>query len=207
MKQWGMLLLGCLLSMGQSGFAAPALGGETGTLAVPSADVLRPGNMHLSWSSIQDGHRTGLAIGISPRLEAGVQRCNLSEEHQGRTEFGMKYQLQPEGIFQPGIAAGIEDIGREHCRSFYGVGSKTLPYGVRLHGGIGNGRYAGGFAAVEVRAFPAKPAGVFPDLTVFAEHADGHGVYGMRLALSRGWMVEAGVDGSKHFAGISYNYY
>ena len=62
-------------------------------------------------------------------------------------------------------------------------------------------------AGMELRVFPARPAGVFPDLTLYAEHADHQGVYGFRLALGRGLKLQAGVAGRDHFVGLSYTYY
>ena len=205
MKWPVQILLGSLLLLSTPVAAAPALGGETGALTVPSADALRPGQLHLAWSTAEDGHRSAVAFGALKRLELSTLHFDSAEKDT--VELGLKYELQPETLLRPGIAAGVEDIARERRRSFYGVVSKTLPYGLRMHAGVGNGRYAGGFASLEVRAFPKRPAGVFPDLTLFAEHVDGHGAYGLRLALSRGLKVEAGVDGSAHFAGLSYNYY
>lgn len=53
------------------------------------------------------------------------------------------------GVFAPGVAVGVEDIGDRSERTAYVVASKSLPQGIRLHVGGGNGNYDGVFFAIE----------------------------------------------------------
>lgn len=207
---WSWLLAGLLvfcggwLPEGTAVLAAPAFGGETGGLAVPAADVQRQGQVQLGWQNLDHRCSRSLAFGTGRGVELSLQQDPGAGEGLA---VGAKYQLRPETLLRPGIAVGIEDMGNERQRSFYGVVSKSLPYGLRIHGGAGSGRLRGPLAGMELRVFPARPAGVFPDLTLYAEHADHHGVYGLRLALGRGLKLQAGVAGRDHFVGLSYTYY
>ena len=184
--------------------AAPAAGGETGNLMTPSADLMRPGQFHIGWYEQARQHRLVAAAALDRRWEISALRPTGGASD---VEAGFKYALRGESVLTPGVAVGAEDLTAEHRRSFYAVLSKTLPYGLRVHAGAGNGRYAGGFAALEVRLLPGVGVGRFPDASAYAEHVDGHAAYGVRLALSRGMKLAVGVDGHEHFVGISYNFY
>ena len=187
------------------GEAAPSAGGETGTLAAPSADFMRAGQFHLGWQYRSHQRTAAAAAALTNRFEFSILQRSRSG-HQ-TVEAGFKYAVRPETIFTPGIAVGVEDVAAEYQRSVYAVMTKELPYGIRVHAGIGSGRYRGGFAAAEVRLFPQKQPGMFPDTTLYAEHADRHAVYGIRIALIRGASFVAGIDGHEHFVGLSYNFY
>ena len=199
----GMLLL--ILCLTVCAEAAPSLEGETGNLKTPSADLMRSGQFHAGWYSAGELHGLSAAVPLTNMAELSLQQSRL--HGQVYTAAGIKYQLRSEGVYTPGIAVGAEDITAERQRSVYAVVSKTFPYGVRLHAGIGSGRLDHGFAALEVRLLPKLQPGVFPDATVYAEQVEEHGVYGMRLALFRGAKLSFGIDGAQHFVGISYNFY
>ena len=190
---------------GSFGEAAPSTGGETGTLSAPSADFMREGQFHLGWQYRSYQRTIAAAAAVTNRFELSI----LQRSHSGQrtVEAGFKYAVRPETIFTPGIAVGVEDAAAEYQRSVYAVMTKELPYGIKVHAGLGSGRYRGGFAAAEIRLFPQKQPGVFPDTTLYAEHTDCHAVYGVRIALVRGASFMAGVDGHEHFIGLSYNFY
>lgn len=185
--------------------AAPAAGGETGNLMTPSADMMRPGQFHAGWYEQAGQQHLAAAAALNCRWEISALRRTGSDA--SHAEVGFKYALRSENVLTPGLAVGAEDVTANRRRSFYAVMSKTLPYGMRLHAGVGNGRYAGGFAAFEVRLLPKADVGRFPDASVYAEHVDGHAAYGVRMALFRGMKLALGVDGHEHFVGISYNFY
>lgn len=199
-----LILCGSWLLGGTVVLAAPAFGGETGGLAVPAADVQRPGQAQLGWQGLDHRCSRSLTFGAGKGLELSLQQKLGTGDGLA---VGAKYQLRPETLLRAGIAVGVEDMGNERQRSFYGVVSKSLPYGIRVHGGAGSGRLQGPLAGMELRVFPGRQAGVFPDLTLYAEHADHHGVYGVRLALCRGLKLQVGVAGHDHFVGLSYTYY
>lgn len=205
MRKYG-ILIACisLLLLPAAAEGAAAAGGETGNLVVPSADLLQQGQVTASWRQEAKGHTLSLSAAPAERLEVTVQRS--VQPGEATLQGGMKYALRPETIFQPGIAVGVEDAAAAAKRSFYGVVSKTLPYGVRVHAGLGNGRFKGPFGALEVRPFLKSRPGVFPDTALYAEYTGRHAVYGLRLSLVRGAKLEFGVDGHEHFIGVSYQY-
>ena len=203
-RLWIVLFL--LLALSITAEAAPAAGGETGSLLTPSADMMRTGQLHAGWRSENGEKSWSLAVPVTNSLELSLQRVRPREGAE-TAEVGVKYLLRPEGVMNPGIAIGAEDISSERRRSVYTVVSKSFPYGLRLHAGVGNGRFQGGFAALELRIAPKLQPGIFPDASLYAEHVDGHAAYGIRLSLMRGAKLTAGVDGHKNFIGISYNFY
>ena len=208
MKKQGiswLLGLVCVASLLGTAAAAPSAGGGTGNLMTPSADLMRQGQFHIGWQQEAGSHSLAAAVPVTNRFEISV--LQRTQAGHSSLEAGFKYSLRGEGVLTPGIAIGAEDIAAEHRRSVYAVVTKTLPYGLRVHAGVGNGRYAGGFAALEVRLLPRAAVGRFPDVTAYAEHVDDHAAYGLRLALARGLKVSAGVDGHAHFVGLSYNFY
>ena len=201
-----LIVLFLLLVLQLPAEAAPAAGGETGNLLTPSADMMRVGQLHGAWRSENHERSWSLAVPVTNSLEISLQQVHQREGKE-TSEVGVKYLLRPEGVMNPGAAIGVEDMFSERRRSVYAVISKSLPYGLRLHAGVGNGRFQGGFAAVEMRLAPKLQPGVFPDASLYAEHIDGHAAYGIRLSLLRGAKLTAGVDGHQNFIGISYNFY
>jgi hypothetical protein len=206
MRRFCLISGAVLLFLSGSVQAAPSVGGETGNLMTPSADMLRQGQFHIGWNEEAGLHGISVGVPVTNCLEINLGDWQQHGEHRA-VETGVKYSLQQEGVFVPGIAVGAEDISAERRRSFYVVASKTLPYGFRIHAGAGNGRFQGGFAALEMRLMPRVQPGVFPDMAAFAEHVDGHASYGLRLSLLHGAKFVFGIDGHRHFAGLSYNFY
>lgn len=203
-RLWIVLFL--LLALQNPVGAAPAAGGETGNILTPSADMMRVGQFHAGRHSECGENSLSAAVPVTNFLELSLRQVRQRGGEE-TVEAGVKYLLRSEGVMSPGIAVGVEDVSSERRRSVYAVVSKSLPYGLRLHAGLGNGRLQGGFAALELRIAPKLQPGIFPDASLYAEHVDGHAAYGIRLSLVRGAKLTAGVDGHKNFIGISYNFY
>ena len=112
--------------------AAPSVKGSTGNIDTPSADVLRPGQVAIGYYNL-DGEKStvgtisaGKDIEVSTAYTADRQKDNF-------TKVNIKYAVAQEGVFSPGVAVGVEDIGdRSECTA-YVVASKSLPQGIRLH--------------------------------------------------------------------------
>ncbi|HBS59184.1 MAG TPA: hypothetical protein DEA44_07955, partial [Firmicutes bacterium] len=87
-------------------------------------------------------------------------------------------------------------------RSAYIVGSKALPLGVRVHYGLGDGRYDGVFGGIEKTI---NPLGVltgdnaFPATTLIAEYDGDDFNVGARLSLVSGVKIDAGWQDMKDF--------
>ena len=92
------------------------MGAETGNPVTPSADLLREGQAAFGWQEKGKERSFQLAAAPAERWEVSLQR---SAAHDDRA--GVKFAVQPESIFKPGIALGVEDLSAERQRSVYGV--------------------------------------------------------------------------------------
>ncbi len=199
-----ILTLTCILLMMNAGpaAAAPALNGMTGEITTPSADVLHTGQFSLGYYRFADGNSRAFDASIACRWEIGAVNFNY-DNHTSTSHLNVKYALARETLLKPGLAIGAEDIGGDGKRSLYAVMSKQLPFGYRLHMGIGNGRFSGPFGAVEKTLTPLhglSSNNVFPATTLIVE-CDGRGMnYGARMAIVPGVKLDAGWRARLHSA-------
>ncbi|MFA6849828.1 MAG: YjbH domain-containing protein [Selenomonadaceae bacterium] len=205
MKKQILSLILCSLCTASNVFAAPTMQGTTGNIDTPSADVLRPGQYHLGWYHLNEENTVVFGANLMRRIEMSVRQ--QKKQDKKNVQVNLKYALREEGVFTPGLAVGIDDIGDVRDRSVYVVTSKGLPWGVRVHAGVGSGRYDGAFAAVEKRLMPKTAVGRFPDTSVFIERIDHKMNYGLRVSLSPGFKADVGLRDGKSFVGLTYNYY
>ena len=184
-------------------WGAPSRQGSTGGILLPSADVLRKEQASLGFFRQRGDTRVNFALGIDNHWEISAS------EQTGKTaaEVNLKYMLQPEGILQPGIAVGVDDIGGQEKRSPYAVVSKGLPFGIRLHTGWGKGQYGGLFLGAEKKLITKAKPGMFPDTSLFVEDDGRVASVGLRMSVSRGSKIEFGRRDGHSFIGFSYNYY
>lgn len=186
--------------------AAPAVDGPTGLIAIPSADTLREGKVSLGYYKL-DGARTGnFNMSVTNRMEVGV--AGLQYDNRNRDYLvNAKFSILPETILTPGLAAGILDVANKKERTAYAVASKALPFGFRLHAGVGNGRYDGAFAAIE-KVINPQPIltgnNVFPATTLIAEYDGKDFNYGARLSVVPGLKLDAGWRHDSTYFGISF---
>ena len=183
--------------------AAPTVNGSNGAIAVPTADVLQPGHFAVGYynlHSAEHGQKDLVWVGIvspAPRWELGLVN---------QTQVNLKYSLRQESVLTPGLALGCE--AGQSQRSFYLVASKTLPYGFRLHTGLGDGHYHGLFIAVEKNLFASglRGANIFPATALLAEYDGRQMNYGMRLVLQPGLRLQAGWLHSEPYWGLTFTY-
>lgn len=202
------IFLGILLSLfvGNSAMAAPSTMGSSGVIDTPSADVLRTGQFSLGYFNLHESNNYTFNANIAKRLELGIARADYSHGDDD-TYLNLKYSVHEEKIIIPGLAIGVEDITDERDATVYAVMSKSLPFGFRIHAGVGNGRYDGPFYAVEKTLFPAIATGVFPDTSLIVEH-NGHDMnYGLRLSLAAGLKLNAGWRDDETYVAMTYNFY
>jgi hypothetical protein len=200
-KQSLILILVCSLCIASNVFAAPSTQGTTGNIDTPSSDVLRPGQYHLGWYHLNEKNKVVFGVNLMKRLEMSAS------QQDEKTQVNLKYAIREEGVLTPGLAIGIDDISDVRARSAYVVTSKGLPWGIRVHAGIGSGRYDGPFGAIEKRLMPKTAGGRFPDTSFCIERVDHKMNYGLRLSLSPGLKAEVGLRDGKNFVGLTYNYY
>ncbi len=175
--------------------------GSTGLINTPTADLAIADSIHISAYGFHGGWSRSAAFGAANRWEIGAAHIR-NADGAPYTSIQIKYALRREGVLTPGLAAGMEDAFDERERSFYLAASKGLPFGMRLHVGIGSGRYDGVFASLEKRLIPGV-RGAFPT-TDFIMESDGHRMnYGVRLALRTNLKLQTGLRGSDAFFGIS----
>ena len=203
-----LLSIFCLLFIcAATAHAASSLNGSTGLINTPSADVLRSNQIALGYYNLSGGGSGIFNTNIGDQLELGVAGFRFDNTAGNKTLVNAKYGLVSEGVLIPGIAVGIEDIGGQAERSEYIVASKALPFGWRIHAGLGNGSYGGTFAAIEKTLNPVSVISgnnIFPATTLIAEY-DGHMMnYGARLSLLPGLKFDAGWRDHKSYFGLSF---
>ena len=198
------LLILCLLP--SLAMAAPSSKGSTGNIDTPSADVLRPGQAAIGYYNLEDDKSAVGTISAGKNVEVSVAYVEGRHDNDF-TKVNIKYAIAQEGVLTPGIAAGIEDMGDRSERTAYVVASKSLPQGIRLHVGGGNGTYDGVFFAIEKKLVPLSVGGVFPDSSLIVENNGHHMNYGLRMSISPGLKMTTGWRGGDPFIAISYNYY
>jgi hypothetical protein len=190
-----------------SAYAAPSVNGSTGQINNPSADVLREGQFAAGYYHLKAGGVGVVGLNLAPNFEVGLAGFRYDNAASNATFVNAKLALLPEGILTPGLAVGVEDIGRQKERSVYAVASKALPFGLRLHAGVGNGRFGGVFAAVEKTINPVSVFSgnnTFPATTLIAEF-DGHNMnYGARMSIVPGLKVDAGWRDRAAYFGLTF---
>ncbi len=192
-------------------YAAPSVNGSTGLINTPSADVLQEGQFSLGYHHLKEGGVGSFNINLAKNLEVGVAgfRYDSDSNRDNQTYFNAKYSLVPETVITPGLAIGVEDIGGEDKRTFYAAASKALPFGFRLHAGVGDGRYDGVFASLEKTINPIgliTGSNTFPATTLIAEWDGDRMNYGARLSVVPGLKIDAGWRHSETYFGLSYTY-
>lgn len=192
-------------------YAAPSINGSTGLINTPTADVLREGRFSLGYYHVDEGNAGSFTLGLSNKLEVGVAgfRYDRDSHKDNQTYFNIKYSLLSDTVLTPGLAIGIEDIGDEDKRTFYAAASKALPFGFRIHAGVGDGRYDGVFAALEKTISPTGIVtgnNVFPATTLIAEWDGDKMNYGARMAIVPGLKLDAGWRHSETYVGLTYTY-
>ena len=201
-----MLSCGLVLFMTATTTAAPSLQGSTGLINTQSADVLQEGQFSLGLDHGREGSVQNVVVGIVPRLEMGVTGIHYHGVGN-KTLLNAKYSLLSEEILIPGIAVGVEDAFNQNHRTEYAVVSKTLPFGFRIHGGGGNGRYHGAFAGIEKTINPfglLTGSNTFPATTLIAEYDGSTMNYGARLSIMPGLKVEGGWRSHAAYYGINF---
>lgn len=202
-----MIGLSCtLLVTAVPAVAAPSVNGSTGLINTPSADVLRPGQISLGYYHLKNGGVGSFNTNVAPNLEVGVAGFRYDGQ-DNKNYLNAKFAVLPETVLTPGLAIGAEDIGNHNERSLYAVASKALPLGFRLHVGVGNGRFNGGFASIEKVINPLSIItgnNVFPTTTLMAEYDGKNMNYGARLAIIPGLKLDAGIRNHDGYIGISF---
>ncbi|HWR44336.1 YjbH domain-containing protein [Sporomusa sp.] len=192
-------------------YAAPSINGSTGIINTPSADVLQEGQFSLGYYHLKEGGVGSFNISLANKLEVGVAgfRYDSDSNKENQTYFNAKYGLVPETVLTPGLAIGIEDAGNRDKRTYYAAASKALPFGFRIHAGVGDGRYNGVFAAVEKTINPVgiiTGSNAFPATTLIAEWDGDRMNYGARMSIVPGLKIDAGWRHSETYFGLSYTY-
>lgn len=197
----------CALLVSAPVFAAPSVNGSTGQINNPSADVLQEGQFAAGYYHLKDGGVGVFDMNLLPNLEVGVAGFRYDGGGGNKTLANAKLGLLPETILTPGLAVGVEDIAAEQQRSYYAVASKALPFGFRIHAGVGNGRFDGMFAALEKTINPVSVLtgnNTFPATTLIAEFDGRNMNYGARLSIIPGLKVDAGWRDHQTYFGVSF---
>lgn len=205
MKWVGSMALGLAL-VGTSVQAATDGYGITGLINTPSADIVRGAQASFSYNQQENAQRAALTVALGAGLEAAVLR-RVPEVGAQQTFGSFKMQLRSESVLQPAIAVGVDDVSDRHERSLYVAASKGLPYGLRLHTGIGSGRFHGFFAAIEKRLTPAIPSPSFQPFTALLAEYDGrHLNYGLRWQAAPAMQLDIGCRSKQTYMAVAYTF-
>jgi len=190
--------------------AAPSMSGSTGLVRIPTADVLRTGQASAGYYYWHDNGNGVLALGVAKEFEISASAPWRNGNPQAWST-NAKLNIFQETLLYPAVAIGIEDIDGRERRSVYGVISKDLPYGLRIHFGAGTGRFDGLFGAVEKVLNPTsvkKQGSGFPVTSLIVEMDGNKMNYGLRLRLVRGLRIDGGWMGQTEqmYMGITYTY-
>lgn len=186
--------------------AAPSLAGSTGMIDNPSADVLREGQLSAGYYHGVEGNQFAFAAHVAPQTEIGaVVFPAQGGEHVG---LNAKFSLRQERVNTPAVAVGVEDIAGYRDTSWYAVASKSLPFGIRLHAGVGSGRFNGLFGGVEkqLNSLSVLPGKYLPSAALMAEFDGRQMNYGLRFAVAPGVKLDGGWRKHGSYFGISYTY-
>lgn len=181
--------------------AAPSLNGPTGLINTATADVVKQGDVSLGYYNLKNGAVGNVNIGLVKNVEIGGSFFDPDGGSRINT-LNAKWSITPETVVTPGLAIGLEDVTNKTGRTGYIVGSKGLPFGFRVHYGVGNGRYDGVFGGIEKTFNPISVItgnNAFPATTLMAEY-DGHDLnVGARLSIVPGVKLDAGWKDMKDF--------
>ena len=188
--------------------AAPSTSGSTGMIRIPTADKLRMGQFSAGTYYWQNHGVAVAALALSRDIEVSAAKAWGNGSSNAWT-VNAKYNLNQEMLLIPAVSIGIEDIGGQDRRSVYGVISKGLPYGFRVHLGVGTGRFEGVFGALEKVLNPTslrKKTSGLPVTSVIVEMDGKKMNYGARLRLAHGLRMDAGWLGKEEriYLGLTY---
>lgn len=188
--------------------AAPSMTGSTGMIRIPTADSLRLGQFSAGYYGWENQSVAVAGFGL-PR---GIELSAAAPWQSGRSQdwtVNAKFNLNQEALLYPAVSLGIEDIEGKGRRSVYGVISKTLPFGFRIHIGTGTGRFDGMFGGLEkvLNPTPIRQKQVGFPVTSLLIEMDGYKMnYGLRFRLAKGLRLDAGWQGRNEriYWGINY---
>ena len=188
--------------------AAPSMTGSTGMIRVPTADSMRLGQFSAGYFYWNENGSGVVAVGLPRGVEiSAALRSNVA--NPDTAIVNVKFNLNQEALLYPAVAIGVEDIDGRDRRSVYGVLSKALPYGFRIHIGSGTGRFEGMFASLEKVLNPVslrKKNSGFPVTSVIVE-MDGYKMnYAARMRLAQGLRLDAGWLGKEEriYCGLTF---
>ena len=204
----GLYLAAAALMFPVPAAAAPSFTGSTGMINIPTADVLSPGHVAAGYYHWQDHDSGVLTVGAGKDFEISAAAPWQDASPMAWT-VNAKINISRETLLTPAVAVGIEDIDGRNRRSVYGVISKVLPYGYRIHVGTGTGRFDGMFGAVEKVLNPTsvrQSHSAFPVTSLIIEMDGNKMNYGARMSLAHGLRLDAGWQGQteKMFLGLTY---
>ena len=185
--------------------AASSMNGPTGLIDIPTADVLRSGQISLGYYHLKDGGVGTVNTNLAPNLEIGVTAFRYDGQ-TSKNDLNAKFSVVPETVVAPGLAIGVQNLSSNNKRSVYAVASKALPFGFRMHAGAGSGQFNGIFAGLEKTINPISITGnnAFPATTLIAEYNGKVMNYGARLSIAPGLKLDVGVRNHARYIGINF---
>lgn len=206
MKRYFLVLTGwlfMLLVLTPGAAAGTTVGGPTGLIQVPTADILAPGEISLAYHRTANQGVGSLTYGIIDKLEAGL----LIRDRRSDIGFHLKANLVAETRNMPGISVGLKD------ESYYMVVSKRLPgVGVRGHIGVGTGEIDGLFLGISKLVNPvtvnsgSSDIGI-PTTILAAEYAGGGFNVGAEILMTPQFRLKLAAEDMRDLViGVSFKF-
>jgi hypothetical protein len=174
--------------------------GVSGVINTPSAYTGHVGRLSIGYDMTKDEQNLRGNVTLPLGLQVAGSRVDPKHGDVYST-VSAKWNLIKETPVTPAIAIGGDDLGNEKDRRGYIVASKALPYGIRIHGGIGTDQYKHGFGALEKDIKLGSQS-----MTLMGEYDGSHFNYGASLPLAKFTTAEIGVRTHHLYGNLNFTF-
>ena len=198
------LLIAMVLLFAVSSFAfGYGVFGETDLMFPPTATTLGQNNLGISVHMMQGNlSYFNFDYGLVPDLEMGVALFNYPNDTF--ISFRGKFRLLREDRSTPGLAIGVEDLGRNSVSPYLTLSKSITDLGLKGYLGVGGGSFDGLFGGIS-KTFYGGQSSVIKQVELAVE-ADSHNLnIGTKLGIGSQTKVNFGlVDMQNWIVGVSF---
>ncbi len=178
---------------------------ETDLMTIPTPSTLNQGVLGIA-ANFTEGNLFYLNcdIGIVPDLEAGIAIFNYPNDTY--VSFRGKLRILREDEDNPGLAVGIQDMGRGNLSPYITLSKSFSSAGVRGYIGVGGGNFDGIFGGISKEFVPSRKSGSALKSTVLFLEADSHNLnVGARFAIGSQTKINFGlIDMRNWMVGVTF---
>ncbi len=151
---WFVLSMALLFSVTNLTMAAGVLG-VTDLMYTPTPTTLAPGQVGAAVNFAEDNlSYFNLDLGLVKDFELGIAAFHYSDD----TDFSVraKFRILEEKKDSPGLAVGIQDLGRDDISPYIVLSKNFRDAGIDGYIGAGGGWYDGVFGGINKAFYPGK---------------------------------------------------